>query len=256
VFAEKVKIRDLTGQLHHLALHGPEAHAVLADFVTAPPLDQLADLASTTLAFNDVSFTVFRDDTCGVPGFHLLIPTDQAASIWTSLLDRFASPLELGKPRLRPVGWAAFNACRIEAGRPLFDIDFGNSADPEQSTLPAETGKLFARAVSVTKGCYLGQEIVARMYARGQVAKQLTGLRVDGDALPIAGAPVLEAAGDNQVGAVTSSTMSPLLSDAPIAIAMIKKPAFAPGTKVRVPAEGAFRDATVVELPFVGTNHN
>ncbi|HSI32634.1 MAG TPA: aminomethyltransferase family protein [Tepidisphaeraceae bacterium] len=256
VFAEKVKIRNLTGTLHHLALHGPEAHTVLADFGNAPPLDPLADLASTELTFDGASITVFRDDACGVPGFHLLIPAERAPAIWTSLLDRFASPLELGKRRLRPVGWAAFNACRIEAGRPLFDIDFGNSADPEQSTLPAETGKLFARAVSVTKGCYLGQEIVARMYARGQVAKQLTGLRVDGDALPIAGAPVLEAAGDNQLGMVTSSTMSPMLSDAPIAIAMIKKPAFASGTRVRVPAEGAFRDATVVELPFVGTNHN
>jgi aminomethyltransferase len=155
----------------------------------------------------------------------------------------------LGKRRLRPIGWAAYNACRIEAGRPLFDIDFGNSADPDQSVLPAEAGQ-FDRAVSVTKGCYLGQEIVARMHARQQVAKQLVGLRMAEDALPIAGATLFDDK-QNQVGMITSSTISPVLSGACIALGYLKKPFFAIGTEVTAPAEGSMRKATVTALPFV-----
>jgi len=255
VFAEQVKITSRTGELHRLAIHGPGAASLLADAGTdptpLPALAELADMGSVELTLMGVPTILYRDDVCGVPGYQLIIPTSRAAELWQAILERFASPLELGKRRLRPIGWAAFNSCRIEAARPLFDIDFGNSLEPDKSTLPAETGQLFARAVSVTKGCYLGQEVVARMHARGQVARQLVGLRVADDALPIAGAPILEAASENQIGMVTSSTMSPLLSDAAIALAMIKKPFFAIGTEVRVPAEGAMQKATVVALPFL-----
>jgi folate-binding protein YgfZ len=144
---------------------------------------------------------------------------------------------------LWPAGWAAFNTTRIEAGRPIFGIDF------DDTILPAETGQV-ARAVSFTKGCYLGQEIVARMHARGQTAKQIVGIRVENDALPMAGAAVYDEQ-QNQIGGITSSTMSPILSNAAIALAIVKKPFIIPGTKITVPAEGAMRSATVEQLPFI-----
>jgi folate-binding protein YgfZ len=147
-----------------------------------------------------------------------------------------------GKRALRPIGWAAFNACRIEAGRPIFGIDF------DDSILPAETGQL-ARAVSFTKGCYPGQEVVARMYARQQVAKQIVGLKMESDALPIAGAQIFDDNG-NAVGGVTSSTISPILSNAALCLGLVKRPFFAIGTKLTIPAEGAMHKATVVEMPF------
>lgn len=249
IFTEQVKLSPLIGQLHRLTLHGPEALSVLTDAAgtTLPALDQLASSPATFFA--DIPVTIFRDDECAVPGYQLIVPTDRAADLWSKLLTQFSNPLELGKRRLRPVGWAAYNACRIEGGRPLFDIDFGNSADPDQSVLPAEAGQ-FDRAVSVTKGCYLGQEIVARMHARGQVAKQLVGLRVEADALPVAGATLFDA-NDNQIGMITSSTVSPILSNACIALGYLKKPHFTVGTKVRVPAEGQIREAVVTPLPFV-----
>jgi len=172
---------------------------------------------------------------------------------------------EHGDRRLRPVGWAAFNATRIEAGTPIFGVDFDGAAPATASpakarreqaagaeappgVLPAETG-LLNRAVSLSK-CYVGQEVVARMHARGQVARQIAGLRVDGDALPIAGEQVL-AEDSSPIGVVTSSTISPLLSNAPICLAMLKRPFFALGTRVRIPAEGSLRTAVVVELPFI-----
>ena len=109
-----------------------------------------------------VQVTVFRDDACGVPGYHLIVADDRASELWHTLADPYEGVTN--KRALRPVGWAMYNATRIEAGRPLYGIDFTDES------LPAETGA-FERGVSVVKGCYLGQEIVARMYARHQVAK-------------------------------------------------------------------------------------
>ena len=254
LFTEKVTITDRVGSLHEIALHGPGAAAVLTE-ASGSVLADLPLLGSTSLRLFDTDVAVWRDDPAGVPGYHLLLDPGRARTVWMSLLSRFGdgSPLDptapAGKRRLRPAGWAAFNATRIEAGRPLFDIDFGNSADPDQSMLPAETGQL-DRAVSFTKGCYLGQEIVARMYSRGQVARQIAGIRLEDDSLPIAGSPVYDEQ-SNAVGAVTSSTVSPVLSNAAIALAFLKKPFFTPGSTVHVPAEGAIRKATVVKLPFV-----
>jgi folate-binding protein YgfZ len=188
-----------------------------------------------------VKATVFRDDAAGVPGYGLIVPADQSTQIWTQLL-ALGETGDRQRLRLRPAGWAAFNATRIEAGRPIFGIDY----DP--TVLPAETGQ-FDRAVSVTKGCYLGQEIVARMHARQQLARQIVGIRMTGEALPIAGAQITDDAG-TIVGLVTSSTVSPVLSNAALCLAMVKKPFIAIGTKLKIPAEGAMREGTVSELPF------
>lgn len=249
LFVEQVKMTSRVGALHEMSLHGPRAAAVLAG-AGGGPVGELGPLGSASLQTGlGVDVTVWRDDPCGVPGYHLLVAAPDAEKLWSGLLAGFGQPDEHGRRALRPVGWAAFNATRIEAGRPLFDIDFGNSADPDQSVLPAETGQ-FDRAVSVTKGCYLGQEIVARMHARQQVAKQLVGLRLDDDSLPMAGAPLLDDK-QNQVGFVTSSTISPVLSNAAICLGYVKRPLFAEGSVLHVPAEGSIRKATVVKTPFV-----
>jgi glycine cleavage system aminomethyltransferase T len=111
------------------------------------------------------------------------------------------------------------------------------------------------RAVSLTKGCYPGQEIVARMHARKQIAKQLVGIRMNDDALPIAGAQINDEQG-NTVGGVTSSTISPILSGAAICLGYVKRPLFSLGTKVTIPAEGQMRQAMVVQTPFIETLKN
>ena len=248
LFVEQVKMTSRVGTLHEIALLGPGALAVL-DQIAEPKTGELKPLGSVQTRTLGTEVVVYRDDLAGVPGYVLLFNAAAARAMWMNLISRFGESADLGRRALRPVGWAAFNATRIEAGRLLFDIDFGNSADPEKSVLPAETGQ-FDRAVSVTKGCYLGQEIVARMHARQQVAKQLVGLRLDDDSLPMAGAPLFDDQ-QNQVGAVTSSTVSPVLSNAAICLGYVKRPLFAEGSVLQVPAEGSMRKATVVKLPFV-----
>jgi folate-binding protein YgfZ len=248
LFADQVKITSLLGKLHLLSLHGPQSINVLAQHAPDPaPLRNLSYLTSTQITLADVPVTIYRDDACNTPGYHLIIPTESAAALWSALAPPPSSILQpppSPAPLLpKPTGWAAFNSARIEAGRPLFGIDF------DDTILPAETSQ-FNRAVSTTKGCYLGQEIVARMHARNQVPKLLVGLRMNADALPLAGSPIMDNDG-NTVGVVTSSTLSPILSNAAIALGYVKKPLYTPGTPLQIPAEGALHPATIVETPFV-----
>jgi folate-binding protein YgfZ len=224
LFAEQVKMKSLVGEVYELFVTGPRAGEVIAN----------------------VDGTVFRDDICGVSGYILLVPTAGVEQIWKHLTQgpsgEFDEDMRF-RGLARRCGWAAFNTTRIEAGRPLFGIDF------DDSVLPAETGQ-FERAVSLTKGCYLGQEIVARMHARGQVARKLVGIRMENDALPLAGTKIYDEA-QNEIGGITSSTISPILSNIAICLGYVKKPFFATATKLHIPAEGSMHIGQVVDLPFI-----
>jgi aminomethyltransferase len=247
LFREQVKMTSRVGSLHTLALHGRGAAKVLEEAGGAA-LMELPQVGSAAVRMLDTDVVIWRDDPCAAPGFHLIVESSAVERVWTGLLSRFYENDPPGRRRLRPGGWAAFNAARIEGGRPIFGIDF------DETVLPAETGQ-FERAVSISKGCYLGQEIVARMHARGMVARQIVGLRMNEDALPVAGTLIYDDQ-ENQVGGVTSSTLSPVLSNACICLGFVKRPFIPPGTVVRIPAEGAMRKATVVELPFMRPNAN
>lgn len=239
IFTEQVKFIPRP-DLHLMAVHGPGAAAVLlaagADVSTlATPLSHV-----TTLLAGQPT-TIFRDDPCGTTGYHLILPAAAAVDVWKALNAPYEQ--QTNKRDLRPVGWLAFNTTRIEAGRPLYGIDF------DDTVLPAESGR-FDAAVSLTKGCYLGQEVVARMHARKALARQIVGLRVNDGKLPIAGSAVYDDA-KAPIGVISSSTISPILSNAAIALALLKKPHFEIGKHVLVPAEGEFVQATVVRTPFI-----
>ena len=260
LFREKVTIGNRAGGLWKLFLTGPRAFDSLLK-ASGATIGAPAEMSVVSLTIARVSTVVYRDDFCGVPGYGLIVPADGLEAVWRAFTHDPAtagSPDSAGEDTggtvrpeqflkfaglARPAGWAAFNSVRIEAGRPIFGIDY------DESVLPAETGQL-NRAVSFTKGCYLGQEIVARMHAREQVARLIVGIRMDEDALPIAGAKVHDEAG-NEVGGITSSTVSPVLSNAAICLGIVRRAQAGIGTKLYIPAEGAMRTGTVVEVPFV-----
>ncbi|HVT89994.1 MAG TPA: glycine cleavage T C-terminal barrel domain-containing protein [Tepidisphaeraceae bacterium] len=239
-FAEQVAIASRVGQLHEMALHGPGAMELVRDELRVSGIESLKPQESV----NSGDLIVWRDDPCGVPGYYIVQTPEAAKARWVDLLARLGPKPDFAKSTIRPIGWAAFNSARIEAGRALFGIDFDHTA------LPAETSQL-GRAVSFTKGCYPGQEIVARMHARGQVAKRIAGIRMDDPVLPIAGAEIFDSQ-SSQIGAITSSTISPILSGIAVGLGILKRPHFEVGTKLQIPAEGALHGATVVELPFLG----
>lgn len=283
LFTEQVKMIDRRGSLHEIALHGP-ASAETLQTLTGEAIS-LSPMQSKRFDLKGIDVILWRDDVCAVPGYHMIVGREQAVTLWTELAKDAAnvavpgaaiaaleaSQADGGRVRRapRPVGWAAFNAARVEAGRPMLDIDYPGAAadrpgarfDPaaaEETTatpansglLPAELGsREFSRAINLSK-CYIGQEVVARMHARKQVARMIVGVRMASDALPVAGSKVFDDAA-NEVGIVTSSSVSPVLSNAAICLAYVKRPFFEIGRKLMIPAEGALREGTVVETPFI-----
>jgi folate-binding protein YgfZ len=157
-------------------------------------------------------------------GIDLVVPADRLPPVRERLLAANAFPVSL----------EAAEILRVESGRPRHGHDM--SAD----NLPAEAG-IVERSVSFTKGCYVGQEPVARMHYKGHPNRHLRGLRLSAPASP--GASLT--AGGKDVGRVTSAALSPALG--PIALALVRREV-APGDDVSVGEEGL--TATVVELPF------
>jgi len=259
LFSEDCTIVDQTEVLHRLALHGPNGATVLAGVTThraGPTLDGLPDGGACVVEFDGAEVIAARDDTAGSPGLELFVPSDRAADLYDRLAaaprDADAKPPEPPDPsRARPTGWHAFNTARIEAGTPLFNLDFG------PDSLPNETAVLRDR-VSFDKGCYLGQEIVARIESHGGPKRTLVALRFTSDAAetpqPATGAHLFgagDAAGD-PVGAVTSSTISPMLGAEPIAFAVVRTNLVEPGTELEVFADGGrARAAVQPQLSFL-----
>ncbi len=264
LFAEDVTIEDISQQKTAFALHGPAALRLigaLCEENIQPVMDKPATHHVLTLSGHKA--TVCLCDVCGVPGLVVWCSSDHATALYQALLDAAGydpnapdpnvdpqAAAEAAKQRRdslrgRPIGWMAFNTARIEAGAPLYHIDFGADC------LPHETGILHD-AVSFTKGCYLGQEIVARMESLGHPKRVLVGIRFDEQAMPIAGSEVFDADDRSTIiGAVTSSTRSPLRGNTAIALAMIKWSKRQCDTKVTVPAEGRLIEAVVQGLSFI-----
>lgn len=240
LFAEDVSIDDASDRFHHLAVHGPRARDAVAASGGAAGAD-LAPMAACSVSIAGAEVTVVRRDLTGEPGLELVVPRECCGEVWDALLQTDQT-LCAGARRIRPVGWHALNIARVEAAVPLYMVDFG------PDNLPHETGVLESR-VSFTKGCYPGQEIVARTQNLGRPRQVLVGLRPTGDLLPEFGAEVRDESGA-PVGVVTSSTLSPMLGAAPIALAMIKAAGAEPGTPVTIDAEGATTAAVVGPLHF------
>ena len=248
VFTEDVTVDDRTAAWAALAVHGPESARVVADLVR-PAGDGAAPLGADALArhpehrqwsgrFEDAPVVVVRSNEIGEVGFLLYAGADLARP----LIDALAAA---GSAELDPETLALL---RLEAGRPAFP------ADMDQDTIPLEAG-IESRAISQTKGCYVGQEVIIRILHRGQgrIARRLVGLLLDAGAPPPdAGAALCK--GDREdaepVGAVTTARQSPALGR-PIALGYVKRDLAAPGTEL-VAAHGDRRlSAVVTARPFL-----
>jgi folate-binding protein YgfZ len=196
-------------------------------------------------------------DVVAEPDGYLVLTEPATAAAVAELLDRYAIADDVAfAPEARPVHrvWAApadvwtapprfaaaaaegdAEARRVEAGLPRYGVDVSDENFPFEANLDG--------VISYTKGCYIGQEVVARAHARGHANKRLVGLRLAG-AGPVERGSAVTAAARAEAGTVTSSVVSPVFG--PIALAYIHKSAWAPGTEVAV----AGRAAVVCALPF------
>lgn len=249
VFAEDIQIADASDRYHRFSLHGPTAPKLIGlVFSDTSAVSTLQQSQNTIVTFQGQPIMIDRDDLCGEVGLSIIVPRDGARAIYESMLQTMESNPDL---KARPTGWMALNAARIEAGHPLFNLDFGDS------NLPYESGIIDQR-VHFAKGCYLGQEVVARMHARGAGARKVVALRIEDQRIttehteilqPTTGSQIFEPGKENEtpVGVVTSSTISPMLGAIPICFAMIKAGHDAPATQLTVAAEGGIVRARVAD---------
>ncbi len=230
IFSEDVRLADMTGAVAQVGVVGPRSAALVADVVSDAPVDRLQSLVdhgNLRATWSGTPVIVARTSDTGEPGFDLFPMAERCAAIVDALRVRAVPELTASEA----------DALRIEAGIPRFHRDM------DEQTIPLEAD--LASAISFTKGCYVGQEVIVRVLHRGhgRVARKLVGLRVDARQVPAAGAVVHAA--DRVIGHVTSATLSPRL-DQPIALAYLHRDFIEPGTVVSVGAASA----TVTALPF------
>jgi folate-binding protein YgfZ len=229
IIADQVELIDASPHFGLLSLQGPKTADALVSLGLALPGEPFAHAKSPLDGLGEVY--VMNNGRYGVAGCDLYISTGHLGEA----AERLAKAVEGQGGRL--AGWQATEIARVEAGIPRFGIDMDNK------TLPPEAG-LETRAISYTKGCYIGQEIIARIRTYGRVNRTLVGYRLDAD---LATGTQLTDDSGKTVGTLTSVIDSPRFG--PIALGLAKRGSETSGQVLtaREPVQG---QATVAEIPF------
>ena len=222
-FMDKVAVEDASATVVQIDLDGPKAGALLRNFGVEAAS---AQDAVTTTDFAGSELRVIARKGLAGPGFQLLAPVAVAETLQQALA-------EAGFVQLTP---ETYDILRIEAGLPASNSELSEDYNPLEAGLDA--------AISESKGCYTGQEIIARQITYDKVTKQLVGLRLE---VMVEPGSLVEMEG-KKVGTVTSVADSSRFG--PIALAYLKRPHHQPGTRVLAvsPTAGSV-PATVVALP-------
>jgi folate-binding protein YgfZ len=224
--------RDDSHAIRNLGIFGPQARRIVAA-ITEVSFDELGSLASYAhldVATDGTPIVVARSPDIGVEGYDLFVPFEQFDRLWERAITDGAMP----------AGLDVWEIARVESGRPEWGIDI------DDTTIPQEANFDELDAISYTKGCYIGQEVVARVHFRGHVNRHLRGLRAASSEAPPTGAQLIDDSG-NHVGDVRSSVASPRLGG--IAIGMVRREV-APGVSLNAKWEGGERRVDVTTLPF------
>jgi folate-binding protein YgfZ len=233
IIADDVTVSGIGDRVSQLMVAGPGAPGLVA---------RVADRESAELPpwhhreahIGGVPVRVVASRWLHMPGYDVLAPAEQAGSVWAALSQAGAAD------GLRPVGMAALEQLRVEAGWAWYGVDFDDGNLLMEALTPAH--------VSFTKGCYLGQEVVIRVEHQGHLNKRLCGLLVAGET-PLPAGSTLHL-GDRKVGTITSAVFSPTLGQA-IALGYVRRECWEPGTVLRVVSGTATCEAKVASLPFV-----
>ncbi|HYC51356.1 MAG TPA: hypothetical protein VEB19_09645 [Gemmatimonadaceae bacterium] len=199
------KYADQTESMASLGVYGTQARYV-AEAITGIGHSALAVLlpyAHVSVERDGARIIVMRSVDLAVEGYDFFVPADHSESLWQAAVKAHATP----------GGHAVWEVARVEAGRPEWGVDMNDSTIPQEANLEQ------LDAISFTKGCYTGQEVVARVHFRGHVNRSLRGLRASGTVPPPTNAVLFDGTG-KAVGDVRSSVISPQLGG--IALGMIR----------------------------------
>ncbi|NIR49837.1 aminomethyl transferase family protein [candidate division KSB1 bacterium] len=233
-FIEDVKIEDLSSIVDTLTLFGPNGSQILGkvfdqDFSELPA----HHLSKTAWKGKDVQ--IASTDELGVPGYNLFLDFTDVAELWQELVNAGS---QVG---LKPIGGEVYNVARIEAGWPVYGKDFDDTINPHEARM--------GPYINFDKGCYIGQEVVARLDTYEKVQKHLSGILLEGDSLPNEHDPIL--IDDRKVGHLTSITHSIGL-DQNVALGYVRTKYLTENASVVIETDKQNISGKLVKLPFVG----
>jgi aminomethyltransferase len=228
LISEKAEFEAADDAYAILSVQGPKSADTLSRVAEAKV--ELGPYAHAEMSIAGAPVRVARRSDAVTPGYHCWTAAEHAPVLMTAL--RAAGAV--------PVGPAAAEVLRVEAGIPVYGADVDEGVILPETRLDAFW--------SYTKGCYIGQETVARVKYRGHINRGLSGLVLEGERVPSHGDPIV--AVDTEVGRVTSAVRSLALSK-PLALGYVRREHFEPGSALSVRIGDDLVSARVAELPFV-----
>lgn len=220
------RFEDVSSAYEVLGVYGAASPAALARITGSNGLVSDED-AMQTVSFEGAELHVIGTRLTGGTGFDVIVPAERRVALHDALLAAGSAP----------AGHAALDVLRIEAGVPRW------GAELDEAVIPLEAG-LQQRAISTSKGCYTGQEVIIRILHRGHVNWQLRGLLLGEHGVPAHGTTLTRPGEDKTVARVTSACVSPRL-DQTIALAYVRREV-EPGAELTLENH----TARVVVLPF------
>jgi folate-binding protein YgfZ len=242
IIADDVQVLDVASHYGLLSIQGPRAHTLVQSLLPGPGLTLPAQPHQVTLFHHPDhagDFYCMNLPRTTAPGYDLYVPTPALETLARHLAAA-AGPLEGGL-----CGWDALETRRIESGLPRFGMD----GDMDASNLAPETG-IDDRAISYAKGCYIGQEIIARIRTYGQVTKKLRGFKLAPALATLPGKGSKLFVNDQEAGYLTTATRSPALN-APIALGYVRRQHDLTGAVLSLHTPDGKVSAEIVDLPFV-----
>jgi len=235
----KAPIDDLTETLGLISVQGPDSKKLL-EMLLDESLPQMSEYEFQKKEFGGSELMIVYVNRTGEEGFDLYIENNKFEHLWGELMKKGEALY------IKPVGYDALNILRIESGIPIYNIDM------DENNIPIEAG--LWNALDFEKGCYVGQEVVARIKWRGHVNRHLMGFVCKNEKVLEAGNEIFK--DEKKIGWVTSAVFSPTLNK-PICLGYIRREYKDPGTEVSIKySDNTEVLAQVVDLPFYRGSFN
>ncbi len=218
---DRVELKDVSSQHVTFSLIGPESDALLEKLSVEMPIGE-AYASHKQITLGEIQVRVAVGNSLALPGYNLIVAASDAAKLWKTLTEAGAIPM----------GDRVWEQLRIEQGRPIPDRELTEDYNPLEAGL--------WQTISFSKGCYIGQETIARLNTYKGVKQQLWGIRLQAPVEP--GTVVM--LGDEKVGKLTSFTQT---NQGSFGLAYIRTKAGGVGLKVQVGEV----DGEIVDVPFL-----
>ena len=242
IIADDVELSDVTTETGAIAVHGPKSTALVQSTLGINELAALPERHNYTREADGLfkqTIVCVRTDSTGELGWTLYTTAEALEQLWETLMT------EGTRFDIQPIGWNALESLRIEAGIPRYGTELTDAVIPLEAELE--------RAIDFEKGCYIGQEIVARMKYRGHPNRLLRGIQIDTENTAHAcpkfplGTRVFN--GDRAVGWITSAAFAPTLEKF-VALGYVRMAVTEAGSRVQIETSDGHVNGTVVLLPF------